>query len=224
MHVGPGTYDLISETGAAWWETEGHYGLYLMNGVHVIFSPDSKVVFNYTGSEEWTLVHVSPFNSGEGGFTLENMTLDASRCRYPIHDERVVATDEYINRYIKCNIKMDNRNNPQWSANQCIGGGLGTNGTIVIDGCIFESQGAPNHSGIVSWHNCVNDGKSRITVKNSLFVTGTFRFGYYGAATKQTEIIVTNCKMRDDPYMSQESPDYTNVNGVLYAWNNEIEE
>lgn len=222
VHVGEGTYDLISETGASWWETSGHYGLVLMNNVHVIFSPKSKVVFNYTGSSEWTLEHVSPFNSGEGGFTLEGLTLEVSRCRYPIHDERVTNTDLYTNRYINCSIKMNNTNNPVWSANQCIGGGLGVNGVIEINGCIFESVNAPDHSGIVSYHNCILDAKSRITIKNSVFITGTFRFGYYGVSTEKTLVLVTNCRLNDEPYISQESPDYTNVNGEIISLNNDI--
>ena len=223
VHVGAGTYDLISELGVSWWETSGHYGIYLSNGVHVIFSPKAKVVFNYSGLSEWTLKHVSPFNSGEGGFTLEGLTLEASRCRYPIHDERASNADLYENRYINCSIKMDNTDNPAWSANQCIGGGLGVNGIIEIDGCIFESINAPDHSGIVSYHNCVLDAKSKITIKNSVFITGTFRFGYYGVSTEKTVVMVTNCKLNDVPYLSQESADYTNINGEIVEWNNDIQ-
>ena len=75
VYVGDGTWDLIAELGNEIYDiSSSNWGLYLSNRVHIIFSSNSKVTANYTGSNANVLKYFSPFNTGKYGFTLENAT------------------------------------------------------------------------------------------------------------------------------------------------------
>ena len=65
---------------------------------------------------------------------------------------------------------------------QCIGGGLGLNGHVIIDGCIFENPARTNYQ-IVYYHNSAGSGKSFVEVKGSYFKgTNTLGFQWYGSS------------------------------------------
>ena len=40
--------------------------------------------------------------------------------------------EDICNKYIGCYMELDNSNNEAWEAPQCIGGGLGVNGDVLI--------------------------------------------------------------------------------------------
>lgn len=181
VYVGAGTWDLIDELGEDYINSVSstQRGLYLKNRIHVICSSNSKITCNYTGSRSDTITWLSAFNAGPLGFTLENATIESSNCRYAIHDERDQDADEYNNYYINCKIKHDNTNG---GYNQCIGGGLGLNGHVIIDGCIFENPARTNYQ-IVYYHNSAGSGKSFVEVKGSYFKgTNTLGFMWYGTS------------------------------------------
>lgn len=232
VYVGPGTYDLIDELGSAYVETinENNRGLYLKNNIHVICSSETLITWKYTGTTENVIKWGCAFNSGEHGFTLENARIETSKCRYTIHDERDVATDVYKNTYINCNFKQDNSTG---GTRQCIGGGLGKDGHIIIRDCIFESVTANTsdvNSWIVSYHNTwnVDGGRSLIDISGCyLKGHGTFHFGWFGNSTEMTPIICSNNSIGHSIYFEQETTEPQSVaidivNMELYEWNNVI--
>lgn len=226
IYVNRGTYDIITEFtelyGDDFWNNPyPNEGLILKNRVHLIFSSDSEVVFNYDGSNEWVRDNFSIFNSGEYGFTIENATLKNYNGRYCVHDERWDKTDRYENKYINC--RMFSQRNVNNGFGHCIGGGLGLNGSILIDHCVFENADLTFKT-LVTYHNSPSsDAKSTITVKDSYFKgEGTFGTHWFGASTKITPSFVCGNSFGSLPYTKQENSDYNNVNVELIAWNNEI--
>ena len=228
-----GEYDLITEFGADYFNgfdanTSESMGIQLGNGVKVVFASDSKVIAHYTGNNTYVPKKFSPFNKmyNGGGFTLENMTLEASNCRYAIHDEDASKSDVYHNVYKNCHVLFDNSGNTNWGAKQCIGGGLGQTGEIEIIGCIFDSvlpSGTTNY-GVVSYHNSNNaNAKSNIYIRDCYFGDGqTVRASYYGEGTKMTKVVITGCSLGGTPQVLPETQDSATINVEILAYNNEI--
>ena len=150
----------------------------------------------------------------------------ASNIRYIIHDERDSDTDSYINRYINCHFKFDNSDNdtPGRTA-QCIGGGLGIDGYIDINGGVFESIDTTKtgHICVVSYHNSAGaNAKNHISIKNTyLKALGYFRINSYGESTEITECEITNCSMGRSVLIGHETGG-SNMNINVTQWNNEI--
>lgn len=225
VYVGAGTWDILSELGEDYLSTVSvtKAGIVLKNRVHIICSSKAFIKCLYNGSDSNIIDNLSAFNAGEYGFTLENADIEVANVRYCVHDERNAETDHYDNYYINC--RMKNTNQAAGSRAQCIGGGLGYDGHIVIDGCTFENP-TKNNYGIVSYHNAhgaATDSRSLIEVKGCYFYgTNTFRAGYYGNTTKITQCLVHGNSMGSEPYITQENPNYSNENMEIIAWNNEI--
>lgn len=202
-------------------------GLMLMNRVHIICSSNSKFIFNYKGTNKWVLTWFSPFNAGKHGFTLENATIECSRCRYAMHDERGdhVINESYNNYYYHCRMYIDNNNNEQWDAKVCIGGGLGKAGNIVVKDCVFEAEGMPLDStvGVVFWHNNLLDGsKSHIVFSGNLIKGyGTFGLQHYGTSTEKTIALLTNNSLGKAPILKKTTEDSVE-NTEYIMFNNEI--
>lgn len=238
IEVYEGTYDLIEEFGSDYFENLGsassNEGLHLGNNVHIIFSSNSKVICNYEGDNANVHKYFSPFtcsaNGNHKGFTLENLDLECSNVRYAIHDEVLSQKGRYVNKYKNCRVYIDNTSNSNWDNRQCIGGGLGGNGYIEIDGCYFESvptTSKPNGGGIVSYH-CGKGTEgdnycSKVTIKNSYFANeDTVRCSYYGNQTTMSTVTVNNCSLGWLPYCGLESTQYTTVNMKLIEFNNTV--
>ena len=222
--VKQGTYDLYEEFGGddffSTYDASTTKGLVLKNGVKVIFASHSKVTFNNSNNYEQVSAQFSPFNTGPGGCTVENLTLDCTNCRYGIHDERGGSTDTYVNKFINCNIKQSG------GYQRCIGGGLGKSGEIVIENCVFNCVGRADDADSVSYHNnnSATDSASRsnMVVKNNFFVTGTFRLSWCGVSTLITDCICTGNKLKSNPIHRAERVQDVIENTNLMAWNNTI--
>ena len=235
IYVYEGTYDIISEIeeayGTGFLDTNNYDGLALKNNVHIIFSSKAKVVCHYKGDRQYTLTTFSPFTAGGNhGFILENLNIDVSRCRYCVHDERGLNTDMYRNVYLNCNMKLDNSDNPQWNSTQCIGGGLGTNGEIIIKDSIFEGINTrgeyEKENGVVTYHNSAADGAKSKIVMSGCYIKGkgTARFSYYGQSEEITEVLVTGNSFGSSIVSRAETSDGSspNVNISIIDFNNEI--
>ena len=230
IYIGPGVWDLIDELGDEYVEncSSAQRGIYLKNRVHLIGSSESIITCNYTGNNTNTMTWLSAFNSGEYGFTLENINIESSNVRYTIHDERDTSAEHYDNYYLNCNFK---HNNELGGNRQCIGGGLGKDGHIVMRGCVFDAVGVSNNSA-VSYHNTWykgGKGKSFIDIQGNIVKrTGTFRFSWFGDSTEMTQIICANNFIGSDIQFVQETTDTSLgvktdiVNMELYQWNNKI--
>ena len=237
VYVNAGDYDLAQEWGETYLESNSDdMGLFLGNGIHIIFSSNAKLTFHYAGSNSYILTEFAPFNADDQSsyldYTLENLTLECSRCRYGIHDELHGTGTRATHQYLNCRIEIDNTNNAEW-AGDCIGGGLGANAEIIVRNCIFKCQNNWENSPAFSWHNAkvpvARDAKSRLVIDGCYCYgtagtkKGTFRFGYYGYSRKMTEVLISNCSFSDTPYLYKETEDDSPyVNAELIMWNNEI--
>lgn len=219
VYVDAETFDLVNEFGSEWLENyseEANCGLFLKNRVHVIFASGAKVVFNYTGSNEYIQRRFSPFNAGQYGFTLENAYVESTNCRYSVHDERGTNEDAYHNIYKRCTFIHDSTGTT-WGSHQCIGGGLGKNGDVLIEDCYMQTAGTATN---ISYHNSAAvNAESRIVLKDS-YLSNTCLISNYGTSTKKTRMMVTNCSLKNEPMISTEAQYADNVE--LIKWNNYI--
>ena len=221
VYVGDGEWDILSELGDDYLATVGSTkrGIYLKNRIHLICSTRSKITANYTGDVSGVKQWLSIFNTGEYGFTLENATLEGSNIRYIIHDERDQDADAYTNKYINTSMYFDNSGNDAWNSKAVIGGGLGRDGYILIDGCIFESVGGFN---VVTYHNTgANSGKSTINIRNCYFKRrNTIRLSWYGTSTEITKMYVCGCYLGLPILVEAENSSATVENVALTKWGN----
>lgn len=231
VYVDSGTYDLISEFGDDYFSgitgDSTSLGIILKNRVKVIFSSNSKVTCHYKGTNKNVCMYFQCFRPSTYGGSLVNLNLEASRIRYPIHDERIQNTDQYINEYINCDIEFDNTKNEYWSAKQCIGGGLGTNGQITIKNCSFNTKFSETPSspyGVVSYHNTgASSGKSKIDVDGCYFGDKqTFRLSYYGSSKDISVAKVHGCLLGAEPLKLAETASSTVDNVEVKSYCNEI--
>ena len=222
VYVGPGTWDLIDELGEDYLNSVSstQRGIYLKNRVHIVCSSNSKIMCNYVGDRADTIAWLSAFNAGPHGFTLENATIESSNCRYSVHDERGTDIDAYNNYYINCQMTHDNS---VGGYNQCIGGGLGLNGHVIIDGCTFKNPARTNYQ-IVYYHNTAGSGKSFVEVKGSYFDgTNTLGFQWYGTSpTTQKSTLFAHGNSLGSAIQHTAASGATIQNTEIIEWNNEI--
>lgn len=228
VYVKDGIYDLYQEFGGNDYFTEydntSPSGIYLSNNVHVIFSSNAKVVFNNISGNSVVDSRFSPFNAGQKGFILENLTIEDSKCRYSMHDEKGSSTDQYINKYINCNFKHDSTNGGYTAV---IGGGLGKAGEVVIENCIFANPHASNDQNLVSYHNnnsaTDTSSKSNVIIKDNYFKNGTIRISWCGVSTLISTFLVTNNRIKSAVIHRAERVQDVIENTELLAYNNIIE-
>ena len=224
VRVGSGVWDLIDELGEDYIDnvSQTQRGVYLKNRIHLIFESGASVECIYTGERADTIAWLSAFNAGENGFTLENAKIITENIRYSVHDERDQDTDFYTNHYKNCEM-IHSSTYAQGGQNQCIGGGLGLNGHIIIEGCVFENPLRTTATAIVSYHNSAGSGKSFLEVKgNYVRGTNTMRFNYYGASTEKSIVLCHDNSVGYEIRSNPETQSSTNVNIELIQWNNEI--
>lgn len=230
VYVDPGTYDLTAEFADEILEAgTTQYGIELKNGVHIIFSSGATVTAEYTGGVANVETYFAPFyaNKGDSDFTLENLNIITKNTRYCVHDECGGTTGSYTHRYINCKMENDNVSSTVGQAYypQCIGGGLGTNGYIDIEGCYFKTKRAETkRTTCVSYHNnYYANSKSNINVRDCYFDDyGTFRITHYGSSTDISQAIICNCSLGLAPYIEHEGGASDPENMSLLAYMNEI--
>jgi hypothetical protein len=102
-------------------------------------------------------------------------------------------------------------------SHQCIGGGLGKNGDVLIEDCYMESAG---NATTVSYHNSsAINAKSQVVLKDS-FLSNTALISNYGTSTQKSRMFVHGCSLKNNPMISTEQEYADNVE--LIAWNNVI--
>lgn len=227
--VHAGTYDLFTEWGgSAFFDSydvsQDGGGIELGNGIHLIFDTLAKVVFNYSGSNDNVKEDFSPFNAGRGDFTVENLTLESSNCRYAFHDERSSDPNPYHHKFLHCRMKHDDSNNTVFKNKPCIGGGLATDAEIIIDGCTFEAVTDSGNIPGVSYHNAGQaNAKSNIIIKNCYFADhNTAQATARGSSQLVSNFIVANCSCYIAPYVDWDDVHQPYENVKLIAWGNEI--
>lgn len=231
LYVDAGTYDIIQEFGADYFagltSNSTSLGIKLKNRIHIIFSPNSKVVCHYTGDNQYACSVFSPFHVFEYGFTIENLNLECSRVRYAFHDERNGGIEQCQSIFKNCRMVIDNSQNEYWNSKTCIGGGLGSNHEVRIEDCIFDTTASGLNAGVY-YHQSNNTSnpnhKANITIKDCYFVNGTVTLQMARTdATEDTNIIITN---NNFPNIAQTDSEGVYLNGMtathvnVFAWNN----
>lgn len=226
LYICDGTWDICSEYGTEM-ETMNSKkrGLYLKNRIHIICSSRAVITAKYTGTNDTVREWFSAFNSGENGFILENAKIETDNIRYCVHDERDSDSDHYKNQYINCDMTHTNG-----FYVQCIGGGLGLDGHIIIDGCkfkgkVFNSQNTP----LVSYHNSADGAwddtkskgaKSFIDIKGCYLADkGTFNFINFGKSNKLTTVLLHDNSIGGSVQISNGSRFYQQ-NIEILEWGN----
>ena len=226
LYIRDGIWDICSEYGT---EIETinskKRGLYLKNRIHIICSSRAVITGKYTGTNDTVREWFSVFNAGENGFILENAKIETDNVRYCVHVERDANSDSYINQYINCDMTHTNG-----FYVQCIGGGLGLNGHIIIDGCkfkgkVFNSQDTPlvsyHNSADGAWDNTESKGaKSFIDIKGCYLADkGTFNFINFGKSNKLTTVLLHDNSIGGSIQISNGSKFYQQNIEVL-EWGN----
>lgn len=192
------------------------------NGCRYYFETGAKITAKYTGSVNnyWYAFGVDP--DVRGSFELHNLYLDAAKICYGIHDEYLGLRDHYRNVYDHCRIIVDNTGytTSDTGQNKCIGGGLGGNAEIIIDGCYFDCVSDPTQD--VSYHGQTGSNKgdnANIIVKDSWFRHTLALGGSTASSTEEKNVIFCGNSMTSDIYFpsSTDEPHWT-----VTKWNNEI--
>lgn len=218
------TFDITKEINI---KTYGN-GLSIGNGVHIIGEANTVIRCNYIGDDAKVQRDFSIFNALPSDFIIENVRIEARNIRYCVHDDYGGTTLPYTHKYI--NIQMFHDSSVAiWRTPQCIGGGFGINGTIIVDGGIYESV-ASNHSLSgeidskysqdvssipISYHSNLSqiDANNTFVIKN-VYCVGEDSVIYYACGTNGTAIITGNSFGRN--------PVEYVYSGKSYIWNNEI--
>ena len=173
-------------------------GIVLRN-YSIIGFGNNNITFEYDGEStdimEYFSLLTANLNANERVTNIEiaGLNLSASNIRYLIHDDCGTSDSKqkYTHYYHDCHFTFDNSDNTAWNAAQIIGGGLGYQGIIKIENCIFEQNTDYELTGTLSYHNNIQaDSKSKIIIKDNYITKGTIVLGYYGNSTLQTDAIV----------------------------------
>lgn len=231
LNISVGTLDLSSLAEQYWnddkYSIRGRF-CQIGNGCKYNFSSNTKIVCNYVGDNIVLMRNFSIFNADGHNFEINGLIAEGSKLRYIIHDDPDNKDDVngYTHIYNNCQLKLDNTNVPDVAANNnyydTIGGGIGSNTTIIVRGGTFNAI-SNGHETIPVRDFCFHgylydyDYLSRVIVENAYLyhtiasgkITGQEEYG-------EIELIVNNCSMATDINNGD------NYDATIIKWNNEI--
>ena len=225
-------FDIIDELGDDYMSqsftgAEDSRGIELYNNITIKGTGNSVIKAHYLGNNADARSKFSVFST-KGSFTLDNIILDCKNIRYCVHDEQGNRTIPYKVQYLGCSMKIDNSENNDWPAMQCIGGGLGKNGIIIIKDCVFDAVLTTEYFrdsiGCVTYHNNGYDAnsKSNLIVNGNYFKASTFALMWYGSSTKITECLLSNNSFETPVLEKATTQSATVINTKIIGWNNII--
>jgi hypothetical protein len=234
IYVKRGTYDAIAEMLAL--KGNNYFDdfatstdqIYVRNGLKIICEPGTVLTAHYTGTNAIVKSYYAPINFRNSDGYIEGLEIDASNCRYCIHDDQWTYTEPYKHTLKNCRLIIDNSENTDWDRRLAFGGGLGVNGYIVFDGCYFKSVGldgtAYSGYGSAGYHNSPSaDAQSAIYVTNCYFAdNSTFRLTRHGSSTKMTRAFVSGCSLGREMELTYEQTSSTPHNCEIVDCNNVI--
>lgn len=217
-----GEYDLIQEFGGIDNMPAAIYGLMIGNDTTYIFEEGSLVKALYTGDSEYVKNNFAVFTANAdsefNSYKIIGLKAIAQNTRYIIHDEMDNRVNSYSHEYYNCDLTLDNTNSST-SYKQCIGGGLGCNGRIVIKDCYFNSVNISNDDYGVSYHNQVSqEGQSFITISGNYLENGTIAMIGYGNYAQKSKAFISNNSIKSNVVYDSSVTDNIDVK----QWNNEI--
>lgn len=221
--VHPGTYNLAQEFSSEI-SAQSARGIHLSNDVYVEFMAGSYVKALFPSSNDYISTYFQPFYGRN--FTLDGLNIEASNCRYCVHDEQASDPEPYHNVYKNCVMKMTAQlsSGITTAYSQCIGGGMGMNGFIEIIGGFFTTVGdssAGTSWPAISYHNGGTSGcDGKIFIRDVYLDNNNYiGFGHHGNHPKKTKCYVSGCNVYDEIDVHYES-NGANENMEVVEWNN----
>lgn len=188
-------------------------GLWMEAGRNITGEMGVVIDCQYSGDNDFVKTYFSTF-ANTGDVVLKNVTIMFSNIRYAIHDDFSVLDQTVQFQNIRF-IRSD-----QTTA---IGGGLGSGGQYIIEGCTFDSYGGDDGWDI-NYHASGGksvDNKCEIRVTNCYGARGC-GFWSNGPTTEVTECYVSNSKFKKIICYTIEG--YTQeINMHLTEWCNEVD-
>ena len=215
IYVDGGTYDIFSEIGGkSFCDTipEGEtdwkkYSVFIPPNTSVVGVGD--VFFNFNPSIDEIgngLKLLSPINI-QGTCHLENITINASNCRYCIHDDTEGDTKYIGAKKTYKNVHCSKSGSGLSQAYAC---GFDDLMVFSFDNCIFEST-----LDAFSMHNrATNDStkSSRVTINNCAFIAKdgdntrySIRFGNVNWREEQIKVFISNSYMNNTVKIANET-------------------
>ena len=133
---------------------------------------------------------------------------------YCVHDEGNGTEDFYKHVYDNMQMKYMKGSKTEYLS-KCIGGGMGQNGLILINRCLFNTNATAQDT---SWHGLLHEQQKRVNFK--IVITNCY-------FSKQGISIDSTFKDEDSVVIefsnnSIETKDFYMQNATLYKFNNEI--
>ena len=168
-------------------------GLYLRPGMNLIGDGLVKLVFNYTGDNDYVHQSFSIVNTSCNN-RVENLTFVSNNlgtCRYHIHDDFAYDSPSYRGVNIFKNLSFYGKT--KYTA--CMGCGMGVGNIYDISNCYFDDDAAPNN---IDYHNSLTGADAQ----NMLFIKDCYGSGLcgvhsLGSSTLMTKAIVSNCHFKE---------------------------
>lgn len=199
--VAPGTYDLITELGSAYFDNvpDVYYsGLLLGNNTTIKATGNGVTIkCQYAGLNTNVGKQLSLFNIN-GSCKVVGIDFIGENIRYIIHDDLPTSlfpdVVDYIVEFEGCsfNHKGSTMYDPDLSRPVAVGGGCHYNSKHIYDTCIFQSESVAGGSTDISYHNsavCT----SRVTLKDCYFINGkSFASRQFSSYTGTIDIFLSN--------------------------------
>ena len=190
-------------------------GLPIGNNCRYYFN-GSTLISNDPSDEYSESRNILDCKAGSQNYELHDGILINNGGTYCVHDEGNGAECFYKHVYDNMQMKYVTGSKTQFLA-KCIGGGMGLNGIVLINRCIFDNGNDDVHTQDISWHKPLHTEEKlffKIVITNSYFskrgisIDSTFNDG-------DTAILefINNSVNGEDIWPS---------NATVYKFNNEI--
>ena len=222
-YVRAGVYDLLTEFeskyGAGYFDdmtsTSYDEGLQIQNGSRLFLDANAVVEYEYTGENEYAILHFSPFKFNKDGGELHGGQIICSNCRYAIHDD--CYTSDYDNR-ITDGVYIYYRSD----RGVAIGGGLGKSSHVELKNCYVDSELTGAGYGVFYHNNSQSsDAQNFVSIHDNYF-TADVVIEPFGPSENMSRALVSNNKAHDVkkviPSATDNPPDIDNFE--MIAWNN----
>lgn len=214
----------------------GKYIVENFNNVYIDFNikgySGAIIIANYTGNDENIIKNFSPINFARFNNTeisIENLTIECTNVRYCIHDEMGGGFKNYIHKIKNCKLIHNSPSSSIWNEPRCIGGGIGINGLVEIENCIFDCklQSACDYHTDYSSETGQNslEDSSKVIINNCYSSTSTCSSTCLqgeGYKNVKNEMYVSNSFLKSLPYQNKNNSKYDNF--IMNEWNNKINE
>lgn len=216
IYIVGGVYDIFEEMGgqtfidsipadvssSLWYQ----YSNFVPNNTSIIGLGEVTLNFNPPSTTPDAKMGVIGPIALRGNVHIENVTINASNCRYCIHDETGSSTQHFEKTYK--NVKLFKSGS---GYAQAYGAGHSKNNTIRFENCIFSSNAGP----VWSVHDNSNADNTTIVLNNCAIIVPSadstaLRFGTLNATSGTKVVQINNCSLGGGKVYFDDSADMPN--------------